>query len=62
MTRKDYIKIASIIKDNTIIKGKSIKGYNIIECDMHSLVDDFVVMFRKDNNRFDKQRFIDACQ
>ena len=47
MTKKDYIKIASIIKDNKL---------NDV------VVDDFVIMFKKDNKRFDKERFIKACQ
>ena len=47
MTKKDYIKIASIIKDNKL---------NDV------VVDDFVIMFKKDNKRFNKERFIKACQ
>ena len=47
MTKKDNIKIASIIKDNKL---------NDV------VVDDFVIMFKKDNKRFDKERFIKACQ
>ena len=47
MTKKDYIKIASIIKDNKL---------NDV------VVDDFVIMFKKDNKRFDKERFLKACQ
>ena len=46
MTKKDYIKIASIIKDNKL----------------DDAVDDFVIMFKKDNIRFDKERFLKACQ
>ena len=54
MTKKDYIKIAQAIKDTTkrdtqyLIKDNFI----IIICDM----------FKQDNNLFNKQRFIDACQ
>ena len=47
MTKKDYIKIASIIKYNKL---------NDVG------VDDFVIMFKKDNKRFDKERFLKACQ
>ena len=47
MTKKDYIMIASIIKDNKL---------------NDDAVDDFVIMFKKDNERFDKERFIKACQ
>ena len=47
MTKKDYIMIASIIKDNQL---------------NDDVVDGFVIMFKKDNKRFDKERFIKACQ
>ena len=47
MTKKDYIQIASIVKDNNIDTDT---------------VNDFVIMFKKDNERFDKERFIKACQ
>ena len=46
MTKKDYIIIAKIIKENKLNDG----------------VNDFVIMFKKDNERFDKDRFIKACQ
>tara|TARA_R100000805_G_C3606175_1_gene106642 strand:+ start:245 stop:421 length:177 start_codon:yes stop_codon:yes gene_type:complete len=56
MTRKDYIKIASIIKDNSVSDDKLIR---YIAKD--PLIKDFVIMFKKDNERFDKERFIKAC-
>ena len=58
MTKKDYIKIASIIKDNKLYTNNSTR--RILKHD--NLVNDFVVMFKKDNKRFDKERFIKACQ
>ena len=57
MTKKDYIKIASIIKDNSVSDDKLIR---YIAKD--PLIKDFVIMFKKDNKRFDKERFIKACQ
>tara|TARA_R100000700_G_scaffold39855_2_gene53673 strand:- start:1807 stop:1983 length:177 start_codon:yes stop_codon:yes gene_type:complete len=56
MTKKDYIKIASIIKDNSVSDDKLIR---YIAKD--PLIKDFVIMFKKDNERFDKERFIKAC-
>ena len=58
MTKKDYIQIASIIKDNKLYTNNSTR--KILKHD--NLVNDFVVMFKKDNDRFDKERFIKACQ
>ena len=58
MTRKDYIKIANIIKDNKLYTNNSTR--KILKHD--NLVNDFVIMFKKDNERFDKERFIKACQ
>ena len=46
---KDYISIAKILKDNKI-------------CISNTTINDFVVMFKKDNERFDKDKFIQACQ
>ena len=56
MTKKDYIMIASIIKDNSVSDDKLIR---YIAKD--PLIKDFVIMFKKDNKRFDKERFIKAC-
>ena len=55
MTRKDYIKIARIIKDSKC------DNYNnrLLK---YSLIDDLSVMFKQDNSLFDRQRFIDACE
>ena len=60
MTKKDYISIAKIVKDN--FKPHDTKRINKVECDMNKLVNDFVVMFKKDNNKFDKERFVNACK
>mgnify|MGYP003145095218 CR=1 FL=1 len=62
MTRKDYIKIASIIKNNSIVLDYDEIGITSIGIDKNNLVKDFVIMFKKDNESFDKERFIKACQ
>ena len=62
MTKKDYKQIASIIKDNGIVLASNERGTTLIGIDKDNLVDDFVIMFKKDNEKFDKERFIKACQ
>ena len=58
MTKKDYIKIASIIKDNKLYTNNSTR--KILKHD--SLIDDLCIMFKQDNNNFDKVRFVEACE
>ena len=58
MTRKDYIKIAKIIKDNKIYTNNSTR--KILKHD--NLVHDLVLMFEDDNHLFDRERFIQACE
>ena len=55
MTRKDYVKIARVIKDN--------------KCDNYnnrllkdSLIYDLCIVLKQDNNNFEKLRFMDACE
>ena len=55
MTRKDYIKIAKIIKDNTMQDTQPILNKD-------SLINDLCVVLKQDNNLFDKYRFIEACE
>ena len=47
MTRKDYVEVAKILGDN-------------IDYTQNKIVQDFIEMFKKDNPRFDANRFIDA--
>jgi phosphorylcholine metabolism protein LicD len=70
MTRKDYIKIAKIIKDSTS-KGckllndesKATNKHLIIDVlDKNTLMIQLCDMFKQDNNLFDRQRFVDACE
>ena len=56
MTRKDYIKIARVIKDNTLVESMSVKKYRKL------LIEDLCIALKQDNSLFDKYRFIDACE
>ena len=58
MTRKDYIKIARIIKDNKLYTNNSTR--KILKHD--SLIDDLCCMFKLDNSLFNSDRFKKACQ
>ena len=60
MTKKDYIKIAKIVSSNTLSHWSANMPYDKLKKD--NIINDFVIMFKKDNNRFDKERFIKACQ
>ena len=51
MTKKDYIMIARVIKYNTY-------GNKLITS---NLLNDLSIEFKKDNNRFDRDRFVKAC-
>ena len=58
MTRKHYIKIASIIRSNKIYTNNS--NNKVLKHD--NLVNDLCIMFKRDNSLFDKDRFINACE
>lgn len=60
MTRKDYIKIASIIKDNT--SSNDNKRFASSRLYKYSLIDDLCIMFKQDNSLFNKAKFVDACE
>ena len=66
MTKKDYISIAKIVKDNTSNKMTiNLEGDYLDTIDMldkDTTIKDFVIMFKKDNNKFDKERFVNACK
>jgi|TARA_A100001515_G_C4559474_1_gene206113 hypothetical protein len=57
MTRKDYIKIADILRDHKLACDYETKqgSYNF-----ETLVFNFCYMLKQDNIDFDKQKFIDA--
>ena len=55
MTKKDYVKIAKIIKDSTKYGLKE----DVLPKDY--FINKISRMFKEDNSNFDKYRFIDAC-
>ena len=57
MSRKDYIKIARIIKDSTIINNNLFESISK-KCLINSLCD----MLKEDNPNFNRFRFLDACE
>ena len=57
ISRKHYVAIASIIKDNTIYLNNSTR--RILKKD--SLINDLCQVFARDNNLFDSSRFRNAC-
>ena len=55
MTRKDYIATAEIL-DVLVSTATEESLPNILDA-----VDEFAEMFKKDNERFDRTRFLNAC-
>lgn len=55
MTRKDYVATADIL-DTLVatVEGEALEA-------VLDAVDEFAKMFAKDNDRFDRTRFINAC-
>lgn len=55
MTKKDYILIASVLKN----KYETVKNWNNIDCQSLSLayIEDFAKMLKVNNKRFDKVKF-----
>ena len=60
MTRKDYIKIARVIKDNT--SSNDNKRFASSRLYKYSLIDDLCIVLKQDNNNFDKAKFVEACE
>ena len=56
LSRKHYIKIASIIKDSTNTSDRLAPTLNKI-----SLINRLSSMFRNDNQLFDYDKFFEAC-
>ena len=57
LSRKHYRVIAKAIKDNSIHHSKPYKS----TINRDSLINDLCEEFKKDNDLFNKQTFIDAC-
>jgi hypothetical protein len=59
MTKKDYVTIAKIIKNNTVSTDKQFNDLSIVgDC----LVNDLIEYFKVDNSLFDESRFRNACE
>ena len=59
MTRKDYIMLARVIKDNTIINDSTMLPHN--KLNKITLISDLMIALHKDNEIFNGNKFIDAC-
>jgi len=57
MTRKDYIKIANVLKT-----ANNNRDYYDMEDVFHILIDDMCNVLKADNSRFDKNKFINYIQ
>ena len=57
MTRKDYVKIARVMKDNT---NKKLEMCNTLN--KRNVINELCIVFKEDNRNFDKYRFIEACE
>ena len=57
MTRKDYIKIASVLKT-----ANDNRDYYAIEDIFDILINDMCDVLKADNSRFDKNKFINYIQ
>ena len=66
MTKKDYVKIAAVIKyhinrDSSLIAGLDSFDDQIRYEELSDLAQDLAVVFLEDNPRFDQDRFLEAC-
>ena len=57
MTRKDYIKIANVLKT-----ANDNRDYYAMEDVFNILIDDMCEALKADNSRFDKNKFINYIQ
>ena len=58
MTKKDYIKLAGLIKDSTLIDTNGVRFISTAG----DFIDDLCDILEEDNPKFDRERFIAACQ
>jgi hypothetical protein len=59
MTRKDYIALAAIIKNNHDVKVISPNNFRFVL--KSDFINDLAAYLKKDNSRFDRSKFIAAC-
>ena len=57
MSRKHYVAVAKIIKDNTLVQSDKM----LPTLSKTAVVSELCTLFVRDNNNFDMKRFIDAC-
>ena len=62
MTKKDYEKIAKLFKIMPIVEMSSKSGTMVFPWyHATALIDSFCDMFQEDNPKFDKEKFLKAC-
>lgn len=57
MTKKDYIKLARAIKRNTLTDTNGVSFISSVP----NFLDDLCDILKEDKPRFDKERFLTAC-
>tara|TARA_R110002033_G_scaffold157652_1_gene193720 strand:- start:448 stop:654 length:207 start_codon:yes stop_codon:yes gene_type:complete len=64
LSRKHYVVIASIIKDNTeyvVDKVVDEDGTHSLMINREGFINDITMYFKSDNNLFSWERFVNAC-
>lgn len=63
MTRKHFIKVAKILKDNRrpIVSGEDNKETLAFNEALNMVADDMCRLFKQDNSNFDRDRFLTAA-
>jgi hypothetical protein len=59
LSKKYYVMIARVIKNNTILNNGLMLPHNKIN--KITLISDLMNEFHKDNSLFDGNKFVDAC-
>jgi hypothetical protein len=57
MTRKHYVEVAAILAGERAVYASKPDAVRVLDNVTHSLAD----VFKRDNSRFDRQRFYDAA-
>ena len=60
MTKKDYVKIGEIFQ--RYYKRTNLMNNSLLTGQIDALVEDFCLMFKGDNERFDGKRFREFCK
>ena len=62
MSKKDYILLASVIKDN--VDGQKADSHRVVasaDIAIYNIAQGLAVELQKENRAFDKNRFLTAC-